>query len=160
MEVYGSKNDPNEDWLKCAMCLQWSMSRASIHRLHANKTVWRISTIFFFFFEPYNFMGRTTWEFVTLFVKILQEDHVEKPLNHLWRSFVLWRMLMYNDRKFIIHLPKKYIRRMDFLKSPFCLKLILRLIMTLKFECGFVEWILWECFNPLIHNVPKWSDTL
>ena len=115
---------------------------------------------FFFFFEPYNFMGRTTWEFVRLFVKILQEDHVEKPLNHLWRSFILWRMLMYNDRKFIIHLPKKYIRRMDFLKSPFCLKLILRLIMALKFGCGFVEWILWECFNPLIHNVPKWSDTL
>ena len=109
----------------------------------------------FFFFEPYNFMGRTTWEFVRLFVNILQEDHVEKPLNHLWRNYVnvQWQKVYYSS-------AKKMYQTDGFFKKPFLSKTDFKTNYGFKIRVWFCWMNLWECFNPLIHNVPKWSDTL
>ena len=77
MKVYGSEKDTNENWLKCAMYLQWFQELCSIHRLDTNN--YRTD-----FNPPFFISWKELLESLSdFFVRILQVGHAVKLLNQL-----------------------------------------------------------------------------
>ena len=134
MKVYGSKRIQMKTGWNVRCAFSGSINRVSIHRLHTNKTVGRILTNFFW---PYDFMERTTWEFVGLFCQDIISKSRRETIEATLKVLVWCSMAE----------SLSFIYRTGFLNRPFCLKFLLRIIMALKFWSSIVEWILWKCFE-------------
>ena len=59
MKVYGSEKDTNEDWLKCAIYLQWFHESCSIHRLDTNNCRTDFNPLFLFHGKNYLRVSQT-----------------------------------------------------------------------------------------------------